>query len=279
MATALCQHIFEGPGCQGWTESWYRIEQTVQEHLEATQTLALKRVQMLAQYVKLKYIRVSDIDIRGDALLKFTGNLLGQSDVDDIGKASADTGWNGWLTRLESGSLYRRPWLIRGIADSLIQRDDAGRFITPAEIQKFGTEFLLVLDQLDFRMQAWSKSPVASPRKQANNVTNSGTFRYRINLTGHGIGNLQKVWIDGPGVKQFPNLGGLKVAFVIDADNFEVVGPPDVVVSTYAGGVFFRPRVRTYEEFTNIVPLRPGKRDIGRPLYLPRGRSSVKASA
>lgn len=99
---------------RGWSETWYTEASTHAAALGKGTNLAGYRIPLLGKGNILEMVRASDVAIRGDSQVYFLSNNQATSEE------TADNPANAILTRIESGPLYRRPFLLRGLPDDWI---------------------------------------------------------------------------------------------------------------------------------------------------------------
>lgn len=119
MPTNFKCNLFFGQGTYGWSETYYREEESYNACLEALDKLREKRIALLAKGASCIGSRVSDDAFQNDGQVLEPPNVPVEQ-VNDPNEAGVDQPWTCLLLRLQAGPVYRRQLYIRGIPDEAV---------------------------------------------------------------------------------------------------------------------------------------------------------------
>jgi len=285
--TALADFVFSDQHGGGWTENFYLTASTISTALQNLSTTAFLRRKMLAQGYHLDEVRVSDVAVFRDSLVKAYAGPPGDG-LFPLGTVPVDGNeqvFDRLLLRIEGTSLTRRTMELGGIPRGVF--DQNRRYTpTPAWTAAFNAWVQNMLDP---------SGPVLIRR--ANRLATTNVLGLTPS-TGTGIAMtviVPNTWAAGPSIigKQVrlskfrgtAKINGLWTVFnqLTDTplpgqttlylqakrsrpllDAVSILGQ----ISTVASG--------TYIAITNIIPLRGVRRSTGRPLDSLRGRQPTR---
>lgn len=120
----------------GWSESFYMSATSLADALGKVNTTARinRRLNLLSSEYKLTLIRVSDIEVRGDSVVRNFGGTEGLGNLGPQVAAAVDTSeepWDGLLVRLEAGGLRRRSFILRGLPIGVTTRNYEYNLVDP----------------------------------------------------------------------------------------------------------------------------------------------------
>lgn len=101
---------------RGFSETWYAENTVISSAMSAAVRVAMVRARALAADVSFEAIRISDVLINGDSGLNTDCTTYTKS------VAKGDVTSVGILVRCVSGTLYRKPFIIRGLPDIWLDR-------------------------------------------------------------------------------------------------------------------------------------------------------------
>jgi len=130
-------------GVTGWSENYYTDSGTPAAAVGVARQLAMKRIALCGDGVAIPHIRVSDITIRGDALIDqlpgFHAGVGGPVNLVQIKNATpgefADVSWTAALVSYSANNVIWARTFMRGIADFLFVGDRI--FIPTQDWKKF----------------------------------------------------------------------------------------------------------------------------------------------
>lgn len=106
----------------GWTERYFLSALTYDAALIVANEIAVARAALMRNDVEIPYIRVSDIGIRGDAVVaspSIEGTFQPETTLDPLQLSTEP--WSALNLRLEAGPLYRGRKFLHGIPQSVVQ--------------------------------------------------------------------------------------------------------------------------------------------------------------
>lgn len=282
MPTFKTDYIFS-LGKQGWIETWYMTAGSARGALDAaTGDKLLKRKGLLGKGATIEAVRVSDVAVWGDTLVKGYGPAAAVGKVDlmsDIPGASV-------LARVEAGPLYRRGWLVRGVPDDWLGVDPVSGmpgFADPGALSNALIAFAKAAATTpEFMLKVVLKA--GRPRYNVKNVEPVGGLGSKLRFTtttpnGLGIGQLvtvSRVRYEGSAAPGTVVNGRHYVSSAPAADQVEfedVLADPSF---NYIGGGTLHRYELDYVDVTDIIPIRPGIRRTGRALFVPAGRRRAR---
>lgn len=254
-------------GESGWTESFYSTKQTLATALADAIILGVKLRNLKAGNVDWFATRVSDDLVKGDSLLYPTD--VGSHFNVTPGVGNINAAWDAAEIRLESGTLRRRIYIMRGIEDNAQQ---GGVYLPTATITAkyptFQTEMeggkwgLRVQDAVN--VKRWIATIAPGPTPSIIAIT---TADPHLLVTG------DMIYIGGPDRSGL--FRGFHRVIVVNANTIWIQAAP---ITTFLTGMYYLRKVTyvvtAFDNCTQI--LRLGKRDTGRPSFGPRGRRSAR---
>lgn len=268
MATIKLTQFFSA-GKLGWTETWYKTAENPDAVLAAAAELASARIKLLASEAngpRLDYWRLSDDDIFGDALFRIGPGLNTYDKVENL----ADVQWTGWLVRIESGSRYRRMFIVRGCPDTDFRLNPNGTEI-PA-FRKVFQKYFDVLQGGGWSLRVWSKEG-GNPEVP---VTAVGLVPPNIVVTAPGLVTAIGDLVQLRGFGRATHMNGTKRAIIANATGVTFTQGAELLDFVLDGRQRARKRVRFVANLTAFEVLRYAHRDTGRPFGLLRGRQSKR---
>lgn len=274
----------------GWTETYYDTSATYAAALtKADAVLRPPRLGILSAAYALRQFRVSDPTINRDSQVKAYSQAQGVGFV-PLGTDPGDWGAGSpqalppsaaLLLRCEAGALNRRMFLLRGMSLSFFGADNVYN-PAPAGVAAVNL-FNNMLTTAPYQIRTISQGAPGFPSSIGigangflitiifpNNPPAGLIVNGLMKLSGFtGAAFLNGIWK----VSQIlqPGGAGTQTTVVPYKKKRAVYGTPLMTGQITAVNV-------AYSNFTNVIPLRGGKRDTGRPLGLPRGRARVHQS-
>lgn len=283
--------LFFESGKYGWSETYFRQAETLQDTMGFAQFLAASRAKLMGYGVGLTYLRCSDDAVRRDALVDrpqlFAASPSSPAQVPTalalqpgqgymiippganivkpaVGKL-ADVPYSAILVRMESGSEYHRLVYMRGCPDDIIV-NPAGPILEKAWKDSFDA-FLSQLVKGAWGFMAVSRNTTRYPLKPI--VGQLVADPWTVEVTGHGFAKGDTVRVAGVrGHGKLPN--GLWTVVPVDTNHFQLYGYAGPLTLAWGGTVQLQKR-----EFIPIkTALIRGEthRDTGRPFDSPVGR-------
>lgn len=117
------------PGMMGWTERYFLNAQAYSQAKTDADSLLQKRMLLSRNDVKVSYVRISDVGVRGDSVISLapdTGAGYGETSAG----VSSTEAWTALNVRIEGGALYRGRKFIHGLPQSLM----LGNIFAPTQI-------------------------------------------------------------------------------------------------------------------------------------------------
>lgn len=269
----------------GWSETFYSTVSSLDNALTDGIALADKRAAMLGKFdaqdgaglSRINQVRVSDVDILGDSLIKTRddrGNLW------DGALGSSDYPSTALLVRLMSGAKVRRMHMLSGIPDALCTQ--GGKFVSrPDFAAAFAAWFAYLKKAPPYLIRSIDKDP-ALTKKITNIVLAPGPDPVAgtpiITTAGaHGLNDNDRVRIRG--VKWHdPDTGttikGLYTVAVVSTTSFSL--KHTVVAGDYDRGGSMTKQQYNYVPIDGYVIERMATRRRGRVFGLPRGQRRVR---
>lgn len=270
MADFKVQFLFS-LGRYGWSETYYCTTSNHTETEKKARELARIRAEGLAESVYIEAIRISDEDIKGDALL--VPVQLGRRTAATSGKPP-DVPQTSWYMRIQSANLYRRQLHIRGIPDEWTEAVTdfvtAGSAWAPADsLLKFATKYGAYLVANEWKMKVNERGAGNEPRQIANAVRNPES----------GVWTITAAVADWPvtGKCRVSRLPGLEALWGIQKYTATAANTIRIAPSLNAGEWFNGGEItlqkNIYVDIDSAVLQRVSNRKTGRPFFLTRGRS------
>lgn len=256
---------------RGWSETYFTPNLANPEvALNTTERLVAPRVALLAAPLtaiapRLTEIRISDVDVQRDSLVKAIAPADGTANGGPAGDCLPIN--VALLMRLNSGSLYRRQLYIRGIPAQLSNQQ--GEYKPNADYNTKLDAFFTALRINSFGIYAWLKptAPVR-PLKAILGVQNL-PGGVTIETPGHGLINNDQIRVQScPGTQ---GVRGNWHVHVIDDQHYSLVGAPPYT-GVYIGGGLWYKRIQDTVIFTDMNVEGLTHHDTGRPFDSPRGR-------
>jgi len=134
-------------GVTGWSENYYSDAGTPAAAMGVARALAQKRIALCGDGVSLPHIRVSDVTIRGDAIIDqqpgFYAGAGGPASLIQVKNATpgefADVSWTAALVSYSTNNVVWARTFMRGIADILFVADRV--FVPTFDWKKFFIQF------------------------------------------------------------------------------------------------------------------------------------------
>lgn len=268
-------HFIHSPTGQGWSEGFYLVGQDIDDAFKTLDKIAARRANCLSNDGVLRAIRVSNVDVLGDAKesLPFYRNLV------DFGPCEAF--YQNILVQpyaastFQPGKTYNRNYYFGLVPDKVIEGNQVKMAALPAFKIAFDAYFAYLKSQV-CRMRAWNKS---AAKVQIKTVTVSlvppiGEMIV-VCKAGHGIpvGDTAEVKVHG--LKLRPStekLQGTVAAVGIDALSFAVAGKLFDTSTRYYKGGTVQARVYIYPPMANFPINGCTSKHRGKPRGLRRGR-------
>lgn len=243
-----------------WSERLYQVQaKDMKQSLKDADALASERSKLLGQGASIKLVRVSNEQVRGDALHKFSDTWGSKQFAND----PTDVPWTGFMCILEGADgLYRRPLVIRGLPDKLItEPDDAAGNAAPRN--KALNAYIAYLVVNSWCIKAISKDPAKTQEKAIKDVTRGAAPDQflTLNVPGHGFVKGDVVYVSG--IQSLPKqrIQGYYQAFPVDADNILIRRSATGTTYTYIGGGKISKKVIDYVPISGGTPERNSKRN------------------
>lgn len=289
---AQCLMAIEGTGSGlGWTDTVYMSgAPNIENALANFAVLANKRAACLsggAGFARLNEIRVSDLSVLGDSLIK-TRNSVGP--IWDGSKGTSGYPTTCLLLRVIAGSLYRRAYMLAGIPDEV--EADGGLYV-PGALPGFSgalTNFTNYLKNIPagppfFCIRAFKKPPaavsVAITSITLSIVPPLGVATVTTGIVPHGLVTGDMVKISGVSWAGAKKPKGTYFVKFISATSFEInyVNSSGVVipfVGTYLGGGLATKKESILVPITDVQIEKIRERRRGQVFGQPRGRRRVR---
>jgi hypothetical protein len=262
-----CDMIFEG-GRFGWTETLYRVDATLEDALTAMKLLAFQRMPLLAQGYGLRAVRVSNDQVQRDSL----GAEFFQS-VQPIAPTPGDLQGTALLCRAESGSLYRRSYFLRGVADNEVTFPDVSPLDAYYLAAFQGFQGALTSQSSRYYIKAIPKPPAGFPKVVAVDLLSNLITTFPE----HGYARGDEILIRG--TTGIPGLNNrFTVNTVTDTFRFTIFTPPLFGTLTRFTGTT-RSAIPGYFPITTFFYQREGHRDTGPGFSQGRGRRRRRKTA
>jgi hypothetical protein len=110
----------------GWTERYFMTATTYSVAKDDVDSLVTKRLALSCPDVKVDYVRVSDVGVRGDSVVAPAPGLVGTYTAGAAPAVSTEP-WTALNVRMEGGTLYRGRKFIHGLPQFLM----TGNIFTP----------------------------------------------------------------------------------------------------------------------------------------------------
>lgn len=265
MPIIKCQFFYQ-TNKWGWSETHYVQQNSLLTALHECEQALTTRYGMMGSSGRVKYIRVSDPLIRGDARVKVINEFFIQGKSAD----PSDIPTTALILRFECSDTMRRTQYLRGFPDIIVA--NGGQYIPSAG---FATSFTawknFMINGNTFGLRGLDRSAVETPI--ANVVTAGGVTTVTTGAP-HGLANLSFVRI----TKAFPlnSVNGVWRINVTGASAFTLLGPAPV--NSWLSGGLVQARIYTFLPYQKIEIVGPGRRDTGRPIDSPVGRRRRRAS-
>jgi hypothetical protein len=259
-------YMFDGHPNTGWSEIMYLAGLDYTAARTKAEQLAISRMKLSGAGTSLVNVRISDDAITGDAVV--TGPIAAET----FKKTElADVAWTSAQVRMDSGSLYRRTLMVRGLPDFVWDGNPAAGELQD-EWQKEFNKYAAKVQQLSFSIKAKAKGndePTLAIKTITQNATGTGYIVQTFNNHTYAAGG--KVWIYN--LKEAPQLAGERVvAFVPAPDKFEIYTLP-AAPFIYLQKATVRGVRYAYPLISEVKYIRIAKRSTGRPFGLFRGRA------
>lgn len=123
---------FMNSGVAGWSESYYCEQPNQQTMSVAANSLGKFRMRLCGEGINLPYVRISDIAVRGDAVLDSfppmstgEGGIVppGYSFIKPAVNSPADVAWTSVIVQLSSNNLSVGRIFMRGVNDEFFLND------------------------------------------------------------------------------------------------------------------------------------------------------------
>jgi hypothetical protein len=276
---------------QGWSETHYLVStQSLTAALPLAVTMAEARSMMLGDGILVKYIRVSDANVKGDSQVTpglppasknpiYYNKALSTGDVvEGSGRTLtgiSDVPYTALNIRMEMSTTSRKTLYLRGLPDNL---DTDGQLLTDATWLKAFNAWTKIMMSGTWGARVLNTDPVANPAKPITGITNVVGPPASITITcpNHGYTVGQSIRISGvkylpaPAAASTPINGIWQVGSVPDANTFTLSGFSGSVQYFFGGSA----RARTYNvlAYTNVQQITLCSRRAGRPFGSLRGR-------
>lgn len=272
MAYYICTFLINQSD-QGISESYYYSAGSPAAATNAAFLLANQRVKLLVNAVDFAAIRVSDTAIVGDSYLDTRIRSVQGIDL------PGDLTGSGIQCRLQSGGLYRRSLLLRGVPDAWIIRDANGTRTYETDGRTAATAYCAYLRDNQWLLKI-TKKQTENPGTAFVDAT-AVAGQPKLTTITSGFGDL----LTPPGTK-FQITGCRNTARVLNG-YWNTVGAVSVVGQVKIGLVFgriegfnpadtqkakVRPVQVDYLGITSGIPINVAYRKPGRAFFVPRGR-------
>src|SRR6266536_27383 len=271
--TVKVDYFFEDIGNSGWTETFYFTDTDITVARDRAETkYVTQRLSLLTGSYSLRELRVSDVAILRDSLVKSYTFAQGLGNYPAVAGARDEQPWDALLVRIEAGALNRRSLLMRGLPGGLV--DPVGVY-TPSALWSR-------------RFAAFRASCLAAPPFQIRTQTSGPGFRAdNINI-GPGGWTISLNFLAGPPPSfvagRIVRISGVKGAAFINGlwKIYQVIGNAVLMEQKRrpaVGNVLITGSAKLitigFSNFTNLIPERGVKKSTGRPFDEPRGRRRV----
>lgn len=260
--------IFQAtPSCASWTHSWYIDRPSHDEAYQEAQVLAGKYANAMPSSFQIKAIRVSDIEIRGDALLRSDLSWRGQSDL------FGDSPFNGVGVRWTVGSGAFVNQTLKGLADDYVVRNFFSNLLFSASGRD---AFKPVLDHIvegDWAFKVQRQTTTAQRViKDITALANNEGFQIVVDAFSPEVGQAVKIF--GALSRSFPTLSGQQTVASVTTEGAIVINAPIPCDQTiYRGGLKIVRVEYEYVQPTSYQIRGVRSRKSGRPFDVPVGRS------
>lgn len=267
-ATFACTMFFNHQ-TDGWSETYYREAPGPQEALTQLDLLAARRQALLTSPARINYLRVSDVEVRGDAAVRRV-NLVGQPYV-----GGPDLPWTGIECRFEAGGDVRRVQPLRGAPDLATRVGLTGKpsQTFPAFLPAMQAWSVYIVNN-GWRLKARDKGVVA-PSLGISSITVDPANGNLLLITReiHNLANDDLISCYRIGAT--PKITGTLRVLVVGPDTLRI---PRVNVGrlTWDGKGSIRKVVYRYPQITKFQEIGESTRKVGRPFGLLRGRQSPR---
>lgn len=160
--------MFFNSGVAGWTESYYTDQANPQTAALTAFSLAKFRMRLCGEGINLPYIRISDIDVRGDAVidpsppLTTTSNPIppGYALVKAAEPSPADVAWTAVIVALTINNQAVGRIFMRGVNDEFFLNDKIFR-----PLPSWQTAFIAFQKELHNAANGWgvTRRPKSTP--------------------------------------------------------------------------------------------------------------------
>lgn len=266
-ATFFINSLTSQPG--GWSESFYLEASTPQIASKAAEDLAPLRSAALGEGMALIAWRVSDVALRGDALVTYGSDAA----LPVIDGHPADSPWQGFLYRLTSGNVYRSMHIFRGVPDDSTNADEKEHLAEKKILDKF----VAGLIAKNWRMRSHLRGAEVPPLKIIAGTADTVTHRVTFTSQGaHGLTEGDTVRISG--VKNAgPDMAGVyQVLTTATASAFGIAKEGDLTDFLYLSGGTAQKVAIGYPILDGGFYVRVTHKKVGRPFGLTRGRAPVR---
>lgn len=265
-----------GWGAQGWSESWYAIKPDQGDAFRSFQKVAEQRAKMLGKQSFLQAFKISDLSVRGDAVLE---PMASEVEVGSVNQAS-DAVWLGWYCRFEAGAGSRRQLFLRGQPDAAYSAAAQQSALTVRPEAAFKSAFEKYVSVV--KKEKWGLrviDPNANPLRVVKKIEIiNPPARQGIQLTFDNAG-------DVPVGTELLLYRMASVPLLSHKERVHSTNPPTssaelfllgtpLQVQGYSGKGLVRINRTAIVPITDGAILRIGKRDTGRAFFVTAGRQS-----
>jgi len=268
-------NLFYEQGKFGWSEVYYRQNETLADTIKAAKRLATRRCEMNGDNTTLTYIRASVRDVQGDSEIDvetMSTGTQGKISVAAVNGAS-DSPWTAFLFRCEYDALHRRMLYARGVPDSSIGHDPENPRVPGTPVEEAITKFKKELVDGGWGSVFSIRSQVDNPSFPVT-VLDIVSGHATVTATGHTYAARDTVFV------QIKRLDGSRMSInalltVPVANLLKFEWPVADIINEAVTGVA-RKRVYEFRPFAKVHLRKTTHRDTGRPFDSPRGRQSKK---
>lgn len=268
MARIRITFFFKSTRGYGWSETYFSTRGTLPQALLDAKALFPLRVNLLAAFSSLEFIRVSDDEFKRDSQIYAVP--IGDQTTKLPLMGSSDIANTCLLCRVTSTDFIRRSLAMRGIPDDIVK--DSGQYVPTGVWNGAFAAFKFALTAGAFAIK--SRTQVGA----AFNIANVG-------LVGPtGIVTIDTVLPHGFVSGDIVNITEVRNATQVRGIQL-VLGAPTTasfdirvkrVVRPYGGGGKVWKVGAAITAINDIIPVRISHRNAGRPFDAPRGRRLVR---
>lgn len=254
----------------GWSHSFYFFQESAQAVVTRAKRCWFQLVhETFARNVLLEYIRVSSVNVSGDALISpmYAAGKEGNLSQNEEHEALICHG------RITDGR--KVIYIIKGWSpNSILRTFGADNILLQAEAAGAFAAFNNALVDEGAAVRTINAMLPSTGRIVEEIVYNDLFFQYEITTQApHGGETGDTFYFGGKSTKNFPALKGNQTVVVLNPNQLAVRIPKDCHDTPYDGGFKVWRRFHSFNLLTSMEAVRIGTRKSGRPFGVPVGRT------